>query len=211
MSERWNVGDIVRPKKHIVGLSMDKSYEITHIDRCLDGATSWDDLYLYAAPGKYCEFDFERPRSFPPHSLQRDQPVKKIEELLKELQDHITADPLLIERVNSFVQASWSKYLAAEKYRRDRLAYNATTNMLYTFGKITSKDIPYLIDAVKFCYPNGWPEMACKSDEIFLEKFLKAMTEGNFTSEDCWIKDIKEFSELYIKLLAQQTERRKLI
>lgn len=60
MSETWNTGDIITPIKRIKGLRCGQPYKIGHIDRCLDGAYSWDDLFLEGKSGSFCEFDFKR-------------------------------------------------------------------------------------------------------------------------------------------------------
>ena len=68
MMPRWEIDDIVTPErrmKRTKGIRCGTPYRIVDISRCLDGATSWDDLKLARMNGTYvdgwfCEFDFKR-------------------------------------------------------------------------------------------------------------------------------------------------------
>lgn len=133
--------------------------------------------------------------------------MRDLEKLLEELGDHIAADPLILERLNSFIQESRGEYLKAERMRRDRLAVHGTTFMLYSFGKISKSDISYLIDAVKYIYPLGYPENASKADFIFLDKFVKALIDSQFVATDYWIESIKEFRPNFEVLMSQYEQR----
>lgn len=65
-----NIGDFVIAKtKNIFGKAKEvpegitegKAYKILNIHRCIDGAYSWDDLFLDGLGNrKFCEFDFEK-------------------------------------------------------------------------------------------------------------------------------------------------------
>jgi len=65
---RHEVGDIVIPctttlfsgKREIpYPLKEGKTYKITSINRCLDGAYSWDDIKLEGFKRNFCEFDLD--------------------------------------------------------------------------------------------------------------------------------------------------------
>lgn len=133
--------------------------------------------------------------------------MRNLKDILTELEIHVDSDPMVIEQINAFVQSSWSKYLEKEKLRRNSTALQAIHFMLYKFGAIKRNDIPYLVDAVKFAYPAGYPRNACEADYIFLDKFVTALKENGFSSEDFWIKGVKDFAGNIEVLFAQYEDR----
>lgn len=67
---RHELGDIVTPsqgkklfsgkqKKYPDGLVFGTNYKIKRINRCLDGAYSWDDVFLEGFEKAFCEFDLD--------------------------------------------------------------------------------------------------------------------------------------------------------
>ena len=48
-----------RPRTVPKGIDPNKQYTVKDVNYCLDGATSWDDLFFYEVEGQFCEFDFE--------------------------------------------------------------------------------------------------------------------------------------------------------
>lgn len=65
---RFEVGDVITPKKQVKGLQCGHPYKIADLRRGIDGAYDWDDLYLEGIPakryedrieGQFCEFDFD--------------------------------------------------------------------------------------------------------------------------------------------------------
>jgi len=55
-----NVGDIVSYTGNDKRLMGRRIYTVSRIDRGIDGAYDWDDIYLEGREGKFCEFDFNK-------------------------------------------------------------------------------------------------------------------------------------------------------
>ena len=54
-----DIGDKVVINKPVQGLEKGEVYEVWYIERGLDGAYDWDDIFIKGKHGKFCEFDFE--------------------------------------------------------------------------------------------------------------------------------------------------------
>lgn len=105
--------------------------------------------------------------------------------------------------------ADWNeKHQDEIKEQKHEQGLMATEGLISLLGnkEITPLNVTYLIDAIKFRYPNGYDSAACDMDKEILNKFVVAAKAKGFTPEDSFIKDIREFSDLLRKLYEQYEE-----
>lgn len=66
MSDYFNTGypfyenDKVMINKPVKGLKENKIYTVEKVNRGIDGACDFDDVFLVGVEGSFCEFDFRR-------------------------------------------------------------------------------------------------------------------------------------------------------
>lgn len=125
------------------------------------------------------------------------------------LENEMKRDPSIIGDILGLCMQHWQLYLQSVEQQRDSLAKNAIDGLIAVIltKKPINKMLPFIIDAIKYNFPNGYSHPHSYNTEKFLTDFIKACKEHGYNPEDDFIKETREFSE-NLKILYKQYENK---